>query len=65
VNLRQGEVNLNQGVIRTLGKGDRERLVPLGEVAMHCSGSSRAAPALRSWAVTRPITCSPRSAAIA
>jgi integrase len=35
VNLRQGEVNLNQGVIRTVGKGDREPLVPLGEEAMH------------------------------
>jgi integrase/recombinase XerD len=34
VNLRQGQVNLNQGVIRILGKGDRERLVPLGEEAM-------------------------------
>jgi integrase/recombinase XerD len=27
-------VNLNQGVIRILGKGDRERLIPLGEEAM-------------------------------
>jgi len=26
--LRQGQVNLNQGVIRILGKGNRERLVP-------------------------------------
>jgi integrase/recombinase XerD len=34
VNLRQGQVNLNQGVIRVLGKGDRERLIPLGEEAM-------------------------------
>src|SRR5258707_13953924 len=34
VNLRQGQVNLNQGVIRILGKGDRERLIPLGEEAM-------------------------------
>lgn len=31
---RQGQINLNQGVIRTIGKGDRERLVPLGEEAM-------------------------------
>jgi integrase/recombinase XerD len=35
VNLRQGEVNLNQGAIRTIGKGDRERMVPLGEEALH------------------------------
>src|SRR5689334_11687001 len=34
VNLRHGQVNLNQGVIRILGKGNRERLIPLGEEAM-------------------------------
>jgi integrase/recombinase XerD len=34
VNLRLGNVNLNQGAIRTIGKGDRERLVPLGQEAM-------------------------------
>jgi integrase/recombinase XerD len=34
VNLRQGQINLNRGVIRVLGKGDRERLIPLGEEAM-------------------------------
>ena len=34
VNLRHGQVNLNQGVIRVLGKGNRERLIPLGEEAV-------------------------------
>src|SRR6516162_3678773 len=34
VNLRHSQVNLNQGVIRILGKGNRERLIPLGEEAM-------------------------------
>ena len=34
VNLRHGQVNLNQGVIRILGKGNRERLIPLGEEAV-------------------------------
>ena len=34
VNLRHGQVNTNQGVIRILGKGNRERLIPLGEEAM-------------------------------
>ena len=34
VNLRQSQINMNQGVIRILGKGDRERLIPLGEEAM-------------------------------
>jgi integrase/recombinase XerD len=34
VNLRGVQVNLNQGVIRVLGKGNRERLIPLGEEAV-------------------------------
>jgi integrase/recombinase XerD len=34
VNLRHGQVNTTQGVIRILGKGTRERLIPLGEEAM-------------------------------
>jgi integrase/recombinase XerD len=33
INLRQSEINLNQGVLRIVGKGDRERLIPLGEEA--------------------------------
>lgn len=31
VNLKYQQVNLNQGVIRVIGKGNRERLIPLGE----------------------------------
>ena len=31
VNLRHNQVNLNQGVVRIVGKGNRERLIPLGE----------------------------------
>jgi integrase/recombinase XerD len=34
VNLRTAHVNLNQGVIRILGKANRERLIPLGEEAV-------------------------------
>jgi integrase/recombinase XerD len=34
VNLRHGQININQGVIRILGKGNRERLIPLGEEAV-------------------------------
>jgi integrase/recombinase XerD len=34
VNLRYSQVNLNQGVIRIIGKGNRERLIPLGEEAV-------------------------------
>lgn len=32
--LRLGQVNLRQGVIRILGKGSKERLVPMGEEAI-------------------------------
>lgn len=33
VELEMGNLNLNQGVLRVTGKGGKERLVPLGEVA--------------------------------
>jgi integrase/recombinase XerD len=35
VSLKVHEVNLRQGIIRVLGKGNKERLVPLGEEAMN------------------------------
>jgi integrase/recombinase XerD len=45
VNLRHTQVNTTQCVIRILGKGNRERLIPLGEEAMRWlkefSGGSR------------------------
>jgi len=31
INLKQSQINYNQGVLRIIGKGDRERLIPLGE----------------------------------
>ncbi len=31
INLKQSQINFNQGVLRVIGKGDRERLIPLGE----------------------------------
>jgi integrase/recombinase XerD len=34
VSLRYGQLNLNQGVIRIVGKGNRERMIPLGEEAV-------------------------------
>ncbi|WP_423747865.1 site-specific tyrosine recombinase XerD [Halopseudomonas nanhaiensis] len=34
VGLRLDQVNLRQGVVRVTGKGDKERLVPLGEEAL-------------------------------
>ena len=38
VNLKHSQVNLNQGVIRIVGKGNRERLIPLGEEAVRWVG---------------------------
>ncbi|MGD9292641.1 MAG: site-specific tyrosine recombinase XerD [Gammaproteobacteria bacterium] len=34
VNLRLNQINLNQGVMRVIGKGNRERLIPLGEESL-------------------------------
>jgi integrase/recombinase XerD len=34
VNLTQGDVDLRRGIVSTLGKGGKRRLVPLGEVAL-------------------------------
>jgi integrase/recombinase XerD len=34
VNMRIDQLNLRQGVIRIIGKGNKERLVPLGELAV-------------------------------
>jgi integrase/recombinase XerD len=34
VSLKLEQVNLRQGLIRCIGKGNKERLVPLGEIAM-------------------------------
>jgi integrase/recombinase XerD len=36
VSLQLSQVNLNQGVIRIMGKGSKERLVPMGEEARDC-----------------------------
>jgi integrase/recombinase XerD len=33
INLKMAQINLNQGVLRIIGKGDRERLIPLGDEA--------------------------------
>ncbi len=35
IGLRLAQVNLRQGVVRVMGKGNKERLVPLGEEAVH------------------------------
>ncbi len=33
INLKTSQINLNQGVLRIIGKGDRERLIPMGDEA--------------------------------
>jgi len=38
VSLKHGQLNMNQGVLRIVGKGNRERLIPLGEEAMRWLG---------------------------
>lgn len=35
VNLQLDEINLRQGLVRLTGKGNKERLVPMGEEALH------------------------------
>ena len=59
-------MNLNQGVIRIVGKGNRERLIPLGEEAVRWLQEFVQRPARsRSCSSARPIICSRRAAAIA
>lgn len=36
VGLTFNQINLNQGVVRIIGKGGKERLIPMGEVAIDC-----------------------------
>jgi integrase/recombinase XerD len=31
INIKQSQINFNEGVLRIVGKGDRERLIPVGE----------------------------------
>lgn len=38
VNLRVNEINLNHGVVNTIGKGNKQRIVPLGEEAGYWIG---------------------------
>ena len=58
-------MNLNQGVLRIVGKGDRERLIPLGEEAVQWVQQFLQGPASKSCSNARPITCSRRAVATA
>jgi len=44
VSLRVDQVNTTQGVLRVLGKGNRERLIPLGEEAVRWLGAFVGSP---------------------
>jgi integrase/recombinase XerD len=44
INLKQSQVNLNQGVLRIQGKGDRERLIPIGDEAQRWVREFQAGP---------------------
>jgi integrase/recombinase XerD len=44
VSLKVAQVNVQQGVLRVLGKGSRERLIPLGEEAVRWLGAFLAGP---------------------
>ena len=49
VELRTSSVSMRQGLVRVVGKGDRERLVPLGEVALDWLDRFVGDRAPRSW----------------
>ena len=44
INLKVSQINLNQGVLRIVGKGDRERLIPLGDEAQDWISEFMAGP---------------------
>jgi integrase/recombinase XerD len=58
VTLKTVEVGLNEGVVRVMGKGSKERLVPFGEVAHGWIERYRATRGRRCSARARPTRCS-------
>ena len=36
VNLRLDDINLEMAIVRCMGKGSKERMIPLGDIAVHC-----------------------------
>jgi integrase/recombinase XerD len=66
VTLRCPQVSHDMGVVRVLGKGSKERLVPLGEEALHWLArySREARPALLAGKASNDLFVTPRSAAM-
>ena len=66
VDIGAAQVNLRQGVLRVLGKGDKERLVPLGDEAAHWLTRyvNEARPALLKGARSEALFVSNRRAAM-
>jgi site-specific recombinase XerD len=54
VTLKTVHVGLDEGALRVMGKGSKERLVPFGEEAMPGSGATCARRAARSSACQPP-----------
>ena len=66
VGITAAQVNLRQGVLRVIGKGGKERLVPLGDEAAHWLGRyvNEARPALLKGARSEALFVSNRRAAM-
>ena len=58
VGLKLFHLSMNDGVLRVTGKGNKERLVPFGEVARDWIVRYLPNHAARSWARSRATTCS-------
>jgi len=61
VNLTRGDINLDLGLVRCVGKGSKERIVPVGQpaadaVTEYLAGRRDAAPALFLGNKGRPLT---------
>ena len=60
--LKVRDANLQVGCVRVLGKGNKERIVPLGQAASEAIGRYLS-ESRRSWIATRARSCSSRAVA--